>query len=105
MATQNNTAEQTDVVAYMNRLGQAARDAAGAVASAPTGAKNAALEAIARCLEEDQRPQNSNSSPKQPARSAPRQQAEHHCKALPKCRRQCTASEHHKHVETFANMP
>ena len=47
---QNNNPLQPDITAYMRQLGQSARDASAVIANAPTAAKNAALEAIARHL-------------------------------------------------------
>ena len=47
---QNNNPQQPDIAAYMRQLGQSARDASAVIANAPTAAKNAALEAIARHL-------------------------------------------------------
>ena len=47
---QNNNPLQPDIAAYMRQLGQSARDASAVIANAPTAAKNAALEAIARHL-------------------------------------------------------
>ena len=47
---QNNNPQQPDITAYMRQLGQSARDASAVIANAPTAAKNAALEAIARHL-------------------------------------------------------
>lgn len=44
---QSNTAQQTGLSAYMEQLGQSARNASAVIANAPTAAKNAALEAIA----------------------------------------------------------
>jgi len=46
--------DSTDAAAYMRRLGQAAREAAVEVAEAATADKNAALEAVARRLLEDE---------------------------------------------------
>ena len=47
---QNNNPQQPDIAAYMRQLGQSARDASAVISNAPTAAKNAALEAIARHL-------------------------------------------------------
>ena len=51
---QNNAAQQPDITAYMRQLGQSARDASAVIANAPTAAKNAALEAIARHLSDNE---------------------------------------------------
>ena len=51
---QNNTAQQPDIAAYMRQLGQSARDASAVIANAPIAAKNAALEAIARHLSDNE---------------------------------------------------
>ena len=45
--------QSTDVIAYMNDLGVRARAAASAISRAGTGAKNAALQAIADAIEAD----------------------------------------------------
>ncbi len=47
-------ADPTDIGAYMARLGQAARSAAAVIAEAATADKNAALEAIAHTLLDDE---------------------------------------------------
>ena len=47
---QNNNPLQPDIAAYMRQLGQSARDASAVISNASTAAKNAALEAIARHL-------------------------------------------------------
>ena len=47
---QKTNPQQPDLAAYMQQLGQSARDASAVIANAPTAAKNAALEAIARHL-------------------------------------------------------
>ena len=51
---QNNNPQQPDIAAYMQQLGQSARDASAVIANAPTAAKNAALEAIARHLSDNE---------------------------------------------------
>ena len=51
---QNNNPQQPDITAYMRQLGQSARDASAVIANAPTAAKNAALEAIARHLSDNE---------------------------------------------------
>ena len=51
---QNNNPQQPDIAAYMRQLGQSARDASAVIANAPTATKNAALEAIARHLSDNE---------------------------------------------------
>ncbi|MDD9884661.1 MAG: glutamate-5-semialdehyde dehydrogenase [Gammaproteobacteria bacterium] len=53
-ATHAIDADADDARDYMRRLGQAARDAAVVVAEAATADKNAALEAVAQCLRDDE---------------------------------------------------
>ncbi len=50
----SNTAQQSDARAHVQQLGRSARRASSAIANANTAAKNAALEAIAGCLLENE---------------------------------------------------
>ena len=51
---QGNTAQSSDVCAYMKQLGQSARNASAVIAGATTSVKNSALEAIAQNLSDHQ---------------------------------------------------
>ena len=54
MTMQASTAQPSGVSAYMEQLGQAARSASAVIADAPTAVKNAALEATAQSLLDNQ---------------------------------------------------